>query len=160
MTFIKGKIIRNTGRTHIKKGQHLSVVTEFKKGVPTWNKGKKLSPEHIEHLKGKRPNASGDKNHRWNNGASTINEKIRGSLEYKLWQDSVKNRDNNCCQKCGEERLGKIMAHHILNFATYHELRLAIDNGITFCRLCHKEFHLKYGFRNNNREQLLEFLKQ
>ena len=34
-----------------------------------------------------------------------------------------------------------------------------IKNGIAFCRPCHKMFHIKYGFRNNNREQLLEFLK-
>ena len=158
MTFIKGNTIRNTGRTRIKIGQRLSPKTEFKKGVSSWNKDKELSKEHIEKLKGKRPNASGAKNHNWKGGVSTENEKVRGSLEYKLWQDSVKNRDGNCCQKCGEMRVSKIMAHHILNFSNYKELRLAINNGITFCRKCHKEFHLKYGFKNNNQEQLIEFL--
>lgn len=153
---IKGEQ-RNTGRTHIKKGQHLSVNTEFG-NVPAWNKGKKLSEEHINSLKGKRPNATGEKNHSWRGGISSEHEKIRGSLEYKLWQDSVKNRDGNSCQKCGENRIGHIMGHHILNFATYIEVRLAIDNGITFCKKCHKNFHLKYGFRNNNREQVNEFL--
>jgi hypothetical protein len=148
---------RNTGRTHIRNGQRLSISTEFG-NIPVWNKGKKLSNEHIEHLKGKRPRATGLNNHRWNGGISTEHERIRGSLGYKLWQDSVKNRDSNCCQKCGEKRVSKLMAHHILNFASHPELRLAIDNGITFCRTCHKKFHLKYSFRNNDRIQVNRFL--
>ena len=151
---------RNTGRTHIKKGQRLSVKTEFTKGFTPWNKGKNLSDEHINHLKGKRPNATGAKNHNWKGGVSTEHEKIRGSLEYKLWQDSVKNRDGNYCQKCGENRVKYLMAHHILNFSSHIELRLAIDNGITFCRTCHKAFHLRYNVRNNTKEQLMEFLEE
>lgn len=35
----------NTGRTHIKGGQHLSVETEFKKGMTPWNKGIKKECE-------------------------------------------------------------------------------------------------------------------
>ena len=85
---------------------------------------------------------------------------IRGSLEYKLWQDSVLNRDNNTCQKCGYNFVSKLVAHHILNFSKWVELRFAIDNGITLCRNCHKEFHLKYKKTNNSREQVLEFIKQ
>jgi hypothetical protein len=116
-------------------------------------KGKKLTEDHKKKLGLKR-----EKNPNWKGGITPINQKIRGSLEYKLWQDSVKNKDGNFCQKCGENRVSKIMAHHILNFSKYIELRFAIDNGITFCRNCHKEFHKKHGFRNNTREQLKEFL--
>jgi hypothetical protein len=50
------------------------------------------------------------------------------------------------------------MAHHILNFSNYIEIRMAIDNGITFCRPCHKAFHHRYGIKNNNRVQVEEFL--
>jgi len=160
MPFKKGHLYPNTGRTRFKKGERVSIKTEFKKGVSTWNKGKKWSKEHIENLKGPRPKAQGKNNHNWKGGVTSINEKIRSSLEYKLWQDSVKNRDGNYCQKCGENRIRYIMAHHILNFATYIELRLAIDNGITFCRVCHKDFHLKYGFRNNTKIQIYEFLQE
>ena len=146
----------------------------FPKGHKNWNAGKKWSEEtkkkisdshkrlknilsSIKNLK--KVNNCGKNNWAWKGGITPINIKIRNSLEYKLWQDSVKNRDGNICQKCGENRVGKIMAHHILNFDKHIELRFAIDNGITFCRPCHKMFHIKYGFRNNNREQLLEFLK-
>lgn len=129
-----------------RKGKLLGNTYGFKKGLIPWNKGKPYLA------------IKGEKNHRWKGGISKEVEKIRSSLEYKLWQDSVKNRDGNKCQKCGESRTYYLMAHHILNFAKYHDLRFAIDNGITFCRPCHKEFHLKYGFETNNREQLEEFL--
>lgn len=107
----------------------------------------------------KRPDISGNKNGRWKGGISTENEKIRHSLESKLWQDSVKNRDGNRCQKCGENRISKLTAHHILNFSSHKELRFAIDNGIALCRNCHKEFHMKYKYTNNTREQIDSFIK-
>lgn len=94
----------------------------------------------------------------WKGGITPINNKIRGSLEYKLWQDSIFNRDGNSCQKCGELRISKLVAHHILNFSKYIELRFAIDNGITFCRSCHKIFHKKYGVKNNTSIQVNQFL--
>lgn len=153
-----------------RKGQRNSIKTEFKKGFIPWNKGghhSQISNEknRLSHLgkfsslKGK-PNFSikGEKNPNWNGGISSENQKIRGSIEYKLWEDSVLSRDNYKCQKCGDVRISKLVAHHILNFATYIDLRFAIDNGITFCRECHKEFHNKYGRKNNTKEQLKEFL--
>ena len=138
MTFIKGNAPRNTGRTHIKKGQRLSPKTEFK-AVPPWNKGKKLSLEHIKNLKGKRPKASGENNHNWRGGVTSINEKIRKSLEYKLWREAVFKRDDYTCIWCGRESHGNIEADHIKPFAHYSELRFAIDNGRTLCKDCHKK---------------------
>ena len=95
----------------------------------------------------------------WKGGITPINNQIRGSLEYKLWSDSVWNRDCNCCQKCRNNILEKLVAHHIRNFAQFPELRFAIDNGITFCRRCHVWFHGKYGRKYNTKKQLEEFLK-
>lgn len=115
-------------------------------GKIPWNKGKKQWQ------------TTGDKNPRWNGGISSENEKIRHSPEMKLWQEKVKERDDNFCQKCGEIRVGKIMAHHILNFSKYIGLRFKKINGITFCRQCHKEFHMKYGFRNNTLNQVINFV--
>ena len=100
------------------------------------------------------------KNHpNWKGGITPINIKIRQSLESKLWQDSIFNRDCNYCQKCKENRISKLTAHHILNFAQFPELRFAIDNGITICRNCHKLFHHIYGRKNNTKEQIKEFLE-
>jgi hypothetical protein len=51
-----------------------------------------------------------------------------------------------------------LCAHHINNFSEFPEIRLAIDNGITFCKECHELFHNTYGFKNNNINQLNDFL--
>ncbi len=117
-------------------------------------KGKNHSPKS-QFKKGQN---SGSLHPQWKGGITPVNNTIRGSLEYKLWQDSVKNRDGNCCTKCGDTRISRLMAHHILNFSSNPELRFAIDNGITFCRPCHKAFHKKYTVRNNSRAQINEFL--
>lgn len=67
--------------------------------------------------------------------------------------------DNYTCQKCFKKGC-EINAHHIKNFSNNEELRLNIDNGITFCRECHYKFHSEYWFNKNNQEQLVEFLAQ
>lgn len=36
-------------------------------------------------------------------------------------------------------------------------MEFRIDNGITFCKDCHKGFHSKYGKKNNTREQVSEW---
>jgi len=132
--------------SEIQKGQHHSSKTEFKKGMMTWNKGK----PYLQ--------IKGEKNPNWKGGITPKNERIRESLEFKLWRKAVFERDNFTCQKCGEKG-GRLVAHHIFNFADYPELRFAIDNGITLCNKCHREFHKKYGKINNTKEQLEEFLK-
>lgn len=120
-------------------------VRKNKGNYVAWNKG----------LKGFKAK---EKHWNWQGGITPINNKIRGSLEYKLWQDSVFSRDNYRCKNCNEYRIKQLVAHHILNFSNHVELRLAIDNGVTLCRLCHKEFHKKYSKKNNSLEQLTQFL--
>lgn len=85
------------------------------------------------------------------------NIRIRQSIDYRLWREAVFVRDNFTCQKYGTKG-GILRAHHIKNFADFPELRFAIDNGITLSKKAHKEFHKRYGIKNNTREQLEEFL--
>ena len=93
----------------------------------------------------------------WQGGKSKIGQKLRNTLEYKIWQKAVYQKNNYICQKC--KLTGKkLHAHHVQNFAQFPELRLAIDNGITLCIDCHKLFHKIYGQRNNNYQQLIDFL--
>jgi len=100
----------------------------------------------------------GEKNCNWKGGITPERQRIRNSIEYRLWQEAVFARDNWTCQKCGQ-RGGYLQPHHILNFAEHKELRFAIDNGITFCKSCHKAFHRLYNNRRNTREQVEAFLR-
>lgn len=67
---------------------------------------------------------------------------------------------NSKCQCCGNNKGHNLNAHHILNYSEYEELRTDIYNGITLCKDCHKLFHDTYGYKNNNYDQLKEFLNK
>ena len=141
----KDKFIQiNTGRTHFKKGEHPSSATEFKKGQNM-----------------------GSENLCWKGGITPLCGIIRGIPENKQWRDTIFQRDNYTCQKCGiHSGNGKTVyleAHHIKPFAQilseflqeYNQfspiddkeilVRLAfnykpfwnIDNGKTLCEDCH-----------------------
>jgi 5-methylcytosine-specific restriction endonuclease McrA len=86
-------------------------------------------------------------------------EKGRNYTEYYAWRDSVFGRDSYTCQCCLQKG-GTLNAHHIHNYATHRELRTELENGITLCKDCHKEFHIKYGRFENNVQQLDEFISR
>jgi hypothetical protein len=98
----------------------------------------------------------GSKCYAWKGGITPINFAIRNSIQYRLWRESVFARDNWICQRC--KKNGGIVAHHIKPFSSYSELRFAIDNGIVFCKSCHNLFHSIYGKKDNNKEQIEEFI--
>lgn len=79
------------------------------------------------------------------------------------WSNEVKEKDGYVCQKCGyvgEKYDGILQSHHIFNFRDNKNERLNVDNGITLCQECHINFHLKFGKRNNNKNQIKEFLNE
>lgn len=117
-------------------------VNFYPKGNIPWIQGRKMDK--------KPPN--------WKGGERSDNEKFKDSYLFQNWRFSVFKRDNFTCRKCGVSKSGKLEAHHILNFSEYHDLRMDIDNGITFCKDCHEHFHKKYGFRKNTLEQIKEYL--
>lgn len=152
---------------------------ESKRKMSEANKGRKHSRETrrkiSETLKGKgfsektkrkmsvarknKPNykTRGENNWNWKGGVTPKNERIRKSVEYRLWRESVFARDNWTCQKTGG-REGELQAHHIQDFSAHSELRTSISNGITLSEQSHREFHNTYGYRNNTKEQMEEFL--
>lgn len=101
-----------------------------------------------EALKGKpRLSQCGENANNWKGGLTSLTRQIRTSLEYRLWRNSVFQRDNYACVFCGT-RNGSgngvyLHAHHIKPFAIYPELRFAIDNGRTLCEKCHRVVHSK-----------------
>jgi hypothetical protein len=102
---------------------------------------------------------SGKNHHWWKGGITPQIRKERGSLETTLWRKACMERDNWTCQKTGQ-RGGKLAVHHINNFADFPELRTSIENGIILSDKSHREFHKKYGRRNNTKEQMLEYLNK
>ncbi len=74
------------------------------------------------------------------------------------WKKDVRERDNNTSQCCFETE-GKLIAHHIENYANNKELRTVLSNGFLFCNKHHIEFHKEYGY-DCNKEQLEEFLSR
>jgi len=158
------------------KGKHTgNYGNGFNKGSVPWNKGKEgvmpiswnkgsengslYSDEQLKRFSDSHKGKIGEKSSHWKGGITPENHLIRTSIEYSLWRQAVFARDNWTCQKC-KVRGVTLHSHHIKSFARFPELRFAIDNGITFCKGCHKEFHKIYGKRNNNRQQLEEFLSK
>jgi 5-methylcytosine-specific restriction endonuclease McrA len=102
---------------------------------------------------------TGENNPNWNPNI-TDEERInnRKYPEYQQWRLSVYERDNYTCQCCFSKKGGNLVAHHILNYSTHHDLRTDLANGLTLCEDCHVGFHNLYGYKNNTKEQLDEYI--
>lgn len=83
-----------------------------------------------------------EKSSNWKGGTTALFKRMRHTLEYRLWRDSVFERDNYTCIWCGSKNGNGetiiLNADHIKPFAFFPELRFAIDNGRTLCEDCHK----------------------
>lgn len=82
------------------------------------------------------------------------------SGKVKIWRIKIYERDNYTCQCCGDDKSGKLEAHHIYSWHSHRKLRHVISNGITLCVVCHKKFHKQFSQKNNTRKQLNKFLKE
>jgi 5-methylcytosine-specific restriction endonuclease McrA len=114
--------------------------TQFKKGIPSWNKGKKHSEEtknkiRIRRLKNptrywlgkhipkemkdkisktmiEEKTTSRENSPNWKGGVTQIRKAIEGSTQYKQWRQQIFIRDSFTCQKCGDKGGGNLEAHH------------------------------------------------
>lgn len=121
--YIKGKPPSRKGAKHTEETKKKMSASE------------RANPRGVRFKKGVSQNV-GEEHPNWKGGITSLNSKIRGSMEYRLWRTSVFTRDNKTCIWCGSQE--NIEADHIKPFAYYPELRFAIDNGRTLCRDCHK----------------------
>lgn len=105
----------------------------------------------------------GEKNWRFN---PSLTDEERLKNRYKLnginlikWRLHVFERDSYTCRICKVVG-GDMNAHHLNSWDAYPDGRFDIDNGATLCVRCHTDFHKKYGYGNNTREQFQEYQRK
>lgn len=116
--------------------------------TPTGFLGGKRCPEC------KRLNQSGEKHWKYNPELTEKDRQRRDMFNGKLrkWRDDVYKRDKYICQVCFKHS-HKLNAHHLNSWNSHAAERFTLDNGITLCEKCHKNFHSLYGFGNNTLKQ-------
>lgn len=86
-----------------------------------------------------------------------VNKHQRPSEIHK-WRRHILKRDDNKCMRCGSTE--RLEAHHIYGYKENEDYRFDVNNGITLCHECHKEYHSRYGLLNINPYDLILFLTQ
>lgn len=85
-------------------------------------------------------------------------EQGRYYSEYPLWRTAVYEECDYTCQSCEDNRGGNLIAHHLNGWHWAKEERFDLCNGVAICETCHDEFHERYGYRDNTRNQFMDFL--
>ena len=83
----------------------------------------------------------------WQGGITEIASRDVLYPGYKEWRKEVFKRDGYKCVLCGCNKSGELEAHHIKTRSKHKELILDISNGLTVCKLHHKEIH--YGTKRS-----------
>ncbi len=102
------------------------------------------------------------KNHPcWNHELTEEDRSTNRNLlpELKEWRTEIYKRDNYVCQVCGYNKGGILTAHHKNGWDSFKNQRFDVNNGVTCCEKCHKNFHYIYGYGHNTEEQWKEFTK-
>ena len=143
-----------SGENHPLYGKHRSEETKEKLRIA--NKGKWSGENNPMYGKGYK--IKGENNPRYNPNLTQEERELGRNIDgYVEWRNEVFKRDNWTCQCCGKN--GDINAHHLNGYNWDKEHRVDIDNGVTLCEDCHREFHQLYGYGYNTKEQYEEFIK-
>lgn len=101
---------------------------------------------------------SGANNPNYNSALTDYDRKGLGRYEesYKAFRRSVFARDKKCIV-CGSTK--NEIVHHLDGYSNNPDKRTDVNNAVTLCEKCHKEFHSLYGYGRNTKEQFDNFLK-
>jgi len=146
-----GKEPWNKGKENVYSFETLRAMSERRMGKPLSVETRlKLSLVH-----------KGEKHWNWNPEKTQTerDNRPRAYTEYRMWRTDVFRRDGFLCQRCHNESPKRLTAHHINSYQDNPSLRTALENGITLCQSCHKEFHHIYGYGNNTSEHFNNFME-
>lgn len=85
-----------------------------------------------------------------------IKRSEQDTQEYKDWRASVYKRDKHRCVCCNKKSY--LNAHHLNGWNWCIESRYDVNNGVTLCWKCHRDFHRQYGRGYNYVFQFEAFL--
>lgn len=104
---------------------------------------------------------TGENHPHWNPSLTNEERLLKRKIpqNYK-WIRDVYERDNYTCQCCGYDNGGTLIAHHLNSWHWDKDNRFNIENGVTLCESCHHRFHKEYGYKDNTKEQFLEYLNK
>ncbi len=80
----------------------------------------------------------------------------KDDIYFIKWAKQVKIRDRFICQICNRQGV-ELNAHHKNSWDAFEDERYDLDNGVTLCAQCHRNFHETYGYGGNTRQQFDEF---
>lgn len=137
---------RSVGRKHSEETKRLMSIAHI--GIP---KSEEMKKKMSILKRGNKYNLGKGR------GLTSLYDRIRTCLKYRLWRSDIYTRDNFTCQMCGDSRGGNLEAHHIKSFSKilqYYEITTIeealrceelwnLNNGITLCEECHKNTHNK-----------------
>jgi len=129
------------GKSSPALGIHWEHTEEAKRKIGIASKGnkyrlgKKLSEEHKRRIILAN---TGLKHWRWIEDRTKLAKKQeRNDVAYQEWRRNVWARDEFKCRIENLDCSGRIVAHHILAWRDYPELRYQVNNGITLCLAHH-----------------------
>lgn len=104
---------------------------------------------------------TGELSSRWN-PKRTHDDRVKERKTHadSKWRSLVFERDLYTCQRCGDSAGGNLTAHHIYSYDVHIDERQEENNGITLCEKCHKDFHSKYGYGKNTKQQFDEWIQK
>ncbi len=127
---------RKIGKAH--KGKKRSKetgqkISEKRKGIEFSEETKKKMSENSWQAKHK-----GKLSPYWIEDRSKLAKRQkRNDMAYKEWRAQVYKRDKYKCRINNDDCNGRIIAHHILSWRDYLELRYDVNNGVTLCEHHH-----------------------
>lgn len=97
-------------------------------------------------------------------GCKKLNGELKptrdGSVS-KDWRVLVYKKYNYRCDICNEKgKKNALNAHHLNSWHWSEEERFNVENGVCLCPNHHGEFHKRYTYFNNTKEQYIEFKQE